>query len=564
MSFHICFFASESIMKLVLAQLNYKVGDIEGNTSKIIAAINKAKQKGADLIIFSELAVCGYPPLDLLEMPVFAQKCEEAVQAITKACEGIAAIVGSPIINYDKGKKVFNGAYFIENREIKNRYHKVLLPTYDIFDEARYFEAGKNLELISFKGYKIALTICEDIWSVDENTPYHENPLEELTKHHPDIMINIAASPFHVGHVEKRQEVIEANAKKYQLPLIYVNQVGVNTDIVFDGGSKAINEKGEVLCQASYFKEELVFLEFLGQDFSLRDTSLEMTKKEKRIPPKVESIYKALVLGIKDFFQKSGFKTAVLGLSGGIDSAVILALACEALGIENVHSILMPSTFSSGHSVSDSEQMCKGLGCSYDIIPIQSAFDEFTRLLKPIFNDKPFDHTEENLQARSRGILLMAYSNKKGNILLNTSNKSELAVGYGTLYGDMCGGLSPLGDLYKTQVYQLASYINSKKEIIPVNIITKPPSAELRPDQKDSDSLPDYEILDKILYCFIEEQLSVNEIIKQGFNKELVEKTISLVVNSEYKRYQAPPVIRVSSKAFGIGRRIPLVGKKFF
>lgn len=546
-------------MKIAVCQLNFKIADFDGNSEKIIAAINEAKQKGAEIAVFSELSICGYPPLDMLENKDFIDKCDAAIKKISEHCYNIAAIIGTPIINAEEfGKKLFNAAIFIEEGKIKSIHKKSLLPSYDVFDEYRYFEPNKNWETVNFKNETIAITICEDLW---ENQPvensytrqklYTCSPMDELMKFSPTIMINIASSPFSFNHADTRKTVLCENAKKYNLPLIYVNQIGANTELIFDGGSMAINHSGKVFCELPYFEESV----------SIIDTDYTENNKVEFNNSQIDKIHKALVLGIKDYFYKTGFKKAVLGLSGGIDSALVLVLAEQALGKENVHALLMPSRYSSQHSVSDALFLASNLGITYDLVSIEAAFSSFETTLSNVFVGKQPDITEENIQARVRGTLLMAYSNKFGNILLNTSNKSEAAVGYGTLYGDMAGGLSVIGDLYKTQVYQLANYINSHGEIIPRNTIIKPPSAELRFDQKDSDSLPEYDVLDKILFAYIEQKTPLEEIVDLGFEKQIVEKVIRLVNSNEYKRFQTPPILRVSSKAFGFGRRMPLVAK---
>ncbi|PIP55085.1 MAG: NAD+ synthase [Bacteroidetes bacterium CG23_combo_of_CG06-09_8_20_14_all_32_9] len=546
-------------MQIALCQLNFKIADFEGNTTKIISAIKQAKSKNAVLAVFSEFAVCGYPPLDMLENKDFIDKCEKAVNQISEHCHQIAAIIGTPVINTNEsGKKLFNSAVFIEKGKVKSIHCKSLLPSYDVFDEYRYFEPNKLWQIADYKNERIAITICEDLWvnqpvenSFTRQKLYTCSPMDELLKFSPTLMINIASSPFSFNHSGSRKTVLCENAKKYKLPLIYVNQVGANTELIFDGGSMAINATGKVFSELPYFEESV----------RLIDTSTTSAEIQKNEMPAIEKIYKAIILGIHDYFNKTGFNKAVLGLSGGIDSALVLVLAVKALGKENVHALLMPSRYSSQHSVTDALMLTSNLGVTYDLISIEPAFTNFETSLVPIFAGKATDITEENIQARIRGTLLMAYSNKFGNILLNTSNKSEMAVGYGTLYGDMAGGLSVIGDLYKTQVYQLANYINSHGEIIPRNIIIKAPSAELRPNQKDSDSLPKYDILDKILFAYIEQKTPLEEIVELGFDKQVVEKVIRLVNANEYKRFQTAPVLRISSKAFGFGRRMPLVAK---
>ncbi|GGE62250.1 NH(3)-dependent NAD(+) synthetase [Pedobacter psychrotolerans] len=543
-------------MKIALAQLNYHIGNFEANTQKIIDHIKLAEDKGADLVVFAELAICGYPPRDFLEFEEFISFCEAAALEIATHCTKIACIVGLPVKNQVlQGKDLYNAAYFIENGEIKAIAKKALLPTYDIFDEYRYFEPSRTFSCIEFKGKKIALTICEDLWNINDNPLYVSNPMDELIKEEPDVMINIAASPFSYTHDDERIKVLSDNAKKYHLPVFYVNQVGAQTEIIFDGGSLVFDADGAMKAEMKYFEEDL-------QVFDLEE--IENVRNKYPQPERltdIEQIHDALVLGIQDYFKKSGFTKAVLGLSGGIDSAVVCALACRALGAENVMAVLMPSKFSSDHSVQDAIDLVNNFGCMHEIIPIAAVASAFDSVLAQAFNGLPFNLTEENIQARTRGTIVMAMSNKFGYILLNTSNKSECAVGYGTLYGDMCGAIGVIGDVYKTQVFELAKYINNERELIPVNTIVKPPSAELRPDQKDSDSLPEYDVLDKILYHHIEEKQGSKSIIAKGFDEALVQRILKMVNIAEFKRYQTPPILRVSPKAFGMGRRMPIVGK---
>jgi len=543
-------------MKIALAQLNYHIGNFEANTQKIIEGINAAKSKGADLVVFAELAICGYPPRDFLEYEEFIALCEQSVSAIATYCVDIACIIGSPVKNdVLQGKDLFNAAYFIEGGEVKAITKKALLPTYDVFDEYRYFEPATVFNCIDFKGKRIALTICEDLWNINDNPLYVSNPMDELIKEKPDVMINIAASPFSYTHDDERIKVLGDNASKYQLPLFYVNQVGAQTEIIFDGGSLVFDADGSMKAEMKYFEEDL-------QVFDLAEIENVKNKyPEQQRANDIEQIHDALILGIRDYFQKSVFSKAVLGLSGGIDSAVVCALACRALGAENVMAVLMPSKFSSDHSVQDALDLVNNIGCMHEIVPIKEIAEAFDQTLASAFKGLPFNLAEENIQARIRGIINMAMSNKFGYILLNTSNKSECAVGYGTLYGDMCGAIGVIGDVYKMQVFELARYINKDGEIIPVNTIVKPPSAELRPDQKDSDSLPEYEILDKILYQHIEMKQGTTAIINQGFDEALVKRILRMVNIAEFKRYQTPPILRVSPKAFGMGRRMPIVGK---
>ncbi|MBN2237670.1 MAG: NAD+ synthase [Bacteroidales bacterium] len=540
-------------MKIAIAQLNYHIGNFESNQNKMISAIADAKKQGADLVVFAELAISGYPPRDFLEFDDFIERCWIATEEVAKHCTDIAAVVGLPTKNkVSVGKSLYNSAAFLNEGKIQDVLHKSLLPTYDIFDEYRYFEPNTDFHCVNYKGTKLAITVCEDIWNLGVQDLYKIKPMDELMKENPEVMINIAASPFHYEQAERRKMIMKANVDKYHLPIFYANHVGAQTELLFDGGSLAYNAHGELVGDLKYFEEDL-------QVFDLNQLPEKAESKAK--PSKIALIHDALVMGIKNYFQKLGFKQAILGLSGGIDSAVTMALAAEALGSENVRAILLPSQYSSDHSIKDAEDLAKKLGSPYQIIPIKTIFESFEKELKPHFENLPFNIAEENIQARTRGVLLMALSNKFGYILLNTSNKSESAVGYGTLYGDMNGGLSVLGDVYKVDVFELARYINRNEEIIPWNTINKPPSAELRPDQKDSDSLPEYEILDSILFQYIEKRKGPREIIEMGFDEALVNRVLKLVNTNEYKRYQTPPILRVSTKAFGMGRRMPIVAK---
>ena len=557
-------------MKIVLAQQNYHVGNFESNTKKIIAAIEEAKEQQADIIVFSELSVCGYPSRDFLEFNDFINKCYAAIDEIKQHADSIAVLIGSPARNtIREGKDLFNAAFFLYEKEIKAEVHKTCLPTYDVFDEYRYFEPAYEWNIIKFKGKRLAVTICEDIWNLGDNPLYRICPMDKLMEQQPDVMINLSASPFDYTHDEDRKAVIKSNVLKYKIPMFYCNAVGSQTEVVFDGAS-LVFDKDANLCKSLPMFKEAIEAVTLNDNGSIDAPIIEPASRvpDKELTPaglepelNIAQIYAALVMGIKDYFIKMGFTKAILGSSGGIDSAVTLALAVKALGKENVRAVLMPSPYSTEHSVDDAVALSKNLENPYDIIRINNVYESFLATLKPVFNDLPFSLAEENIQSRTRGNLLMAISNKFGYILLNTSNKSELATGYGTLYGDMAGGLGVLGDCYKMQVYELAKYINRNKEIIPGNIIIKAPSAELRPNQKDSDSLPDYSILDKILYQYIERRQGPNEIKAQGFDAALVDRTLKMVNTNEYKRNQFCPIIRVSPKAFGVGRRVPIVGK---
>lgn len=557
-------------MKILLAQQNYHIGNFESNTEKIIAAINTAKEANADLIVFSEMSICGYPARDFVEFNDFINKCYTAIDTIKLHADTIGVIIGSLARNSNlKGKELFNAAFFLYGQKIIAEIHKTLLPTYDVFDEYRYFEPAYEWNVVEFKGKKLAITICEDIWNLGNNPLYRICPMDILIEQNPDLMINLSASPFDYTHGEERIGVVRDNVLKYGLPMFYCNAVGSQTEIVFDGASLIFDKKGNLCKMLPSFSEAIdgVILNDDGtidEPITTPNIALEESKSglfSLNETLNINQVYNALILGIRDYFAKMGFTKAILGSSGGIDSAVVLALACDALGSENVRAILMPSPYSTEHSVNDAVQLSENLNNPYDIIRINEVYESFLTTLNPIFKDLPFSLAEENMQSRTRGNLLMAIANKFGYILLNTSNKSELSTGYGTLYGDMAGGLGVLGDCYKLQVYALAKYINREKEIIPTNIITKAPSAELRPNQKDSDSLPDYEVLDKILFQYVERRLGPTEIKQQGFDAAIVDRTIKLVNINEYKRNQFCPIIRVSPKAFGVGRRVPIVGK---
>jgi NAD+ synthase (glutamine-hydrolysing) len=573
-------------MKIFLAQQNYHIGNFESNTAHIIEAIGKAKAAGAELAVFTELCICGYPPRDFLEFDDFISRCESAVSQIREHADTIGVIIGAPVRNKrPEGKDLFNAAWLLYEKEVKAIVHKTLLPTYDVFDEYRYFEPAFEWNVVHFRGMKIALTVCEDIWNLGDNPLYRICPMDQLMAQGPDIMINISASPFDYDHDDDRKEVIRLNVMKYQMPLLYCNAVGSQTEIVFDGGSLVYDAQCRLVAELTYFEEDYALIDTKtlwpavraeAEPVSVADERLKRLDRDMRVShisdpeqiisyltteKNIRQIHQALILGIRDYFSKMGFSKAILGSSGGIDSAVTLALACEALGAGQVRALLMPSPYSTSHSVSDAEQLSRNLGNPYDILPIKTIYQSFIETLQPVFGNLPFNVAEENIQSRTRGNLLMAVANKFGYILLNTSNKSELATGYGTLYGDMAGGLSVLGDVYKMQVYALAAYINRNREIIPASIITKAPSAELRPNQKDTDSLPEYEILDKVLYQYIERRQGPKELIAMGIDEALVRRILKLVNTNEYKRNQFCPIIRVSCKAFGVGRRVPIVGK---
>jgi len=545
-------------MKIAIAQLNFTIGHFENNKRLILEAIAESRNRNADLVVFSELSVCGYPPHDLLESDHFVDLCSMTVAEIATHCQDIAAIVGAPSRNPNVfGKRLYNSAFLLQHGQIQAIYHKGLLPTYDVFDEYRYFEPATNFQVVPFKNQRIALTICEDLWNLDMHALYPVNPMCELARQNPGFIVNISASPFAWNHLADRFKTFSETARKYRLPLFVANQVGGHADILFDGNSGAFNPQGGLVGGIGSFKEGIMVFD------------LESVHKNNAIPvvpasgelEKCDNIHQALVFGLREYFGKLGFQKAILGLSGGVDSALVLTLATEALGAENCRAILLPGPYSSQYSVSDSLKLVQNLKVNYDVISINQIYNTFMETLDPFFEGLPSDVAEENLQARIRAVVLMGLSNKLGYVLLNTSNKSEAAVGYGTLYGDMCGSLAVIGDIYKTEAYALARYINREKEIIPAEILLKEPSAELKPDQRDTDSLPPYETLDGILFRFIEMKMSAAEIIAAGFEAEMVAKVIRMVNCSEFKRFQAPPVLRVSKKAFGSGRKMPLVAR---
>lgn len=543
------------IMKIAIAQLNYHIGHFEGNLKRMLQAVETAKDQGADIVAFGELAVTGYPPRDFLEFKDFIAQSEHCVQELAKVTQDIAIVVGAPSHNpVPEGKDLYNSACFLADGKILHRAHKALLPTYDIFDEYRYFEPAHEFKVVEYKGKRIALTVCEDIWNIgNENPLYRTCPLDELQKQSPDFVINLSASPFSATQAKERLRILKENADRYKKPIFYINHVGAQTEIIFDGGSVAMSPSGEIYEEMVYFKEAIKTF-----DLAAVERGGRVSEQPKN---KIALIHDALVLGIRNYFDKLELKKAILGLSGGIDSAVAIVLAQRALGAGNVRALLMPSQFSSDHSINDARQLAQNLNVQYDTLLIETIYRAYEDTLKPLFMGTQFGITEENLQARSRGMLLMALSNKFGPIVLNTSNKSEAAVGYGTLYGDMTGGLSVIGDLYKTEVFELAEYMNKDAMVIPEHILTKPPSAELRPDQLDSDSLPDYDVLDRVLFEYIENRKGPGEIVEMGFEESLVRRILRLVNVNEFKRAQTAPVLRVSSKAFGMGRRLPIVAK---
>jgi NAD+ synthetase len=548
-------------MIIRLEQLNPTIGDVSGNVLLIEQAMAKAEANKVDLLVLPELAVCGYSPMDLMERPAFLDAIYQANDRIITNSGDTAVLFGTATPNNDTGRKCFNSALLAQNGEKIAEIHKTLLPTYDVYDERRYFEPGDALECIEFKGGTIGITICEDIWQ-NFRLPYlsyDKNPTKKLVQQGAEAILNLSASPYTRNKPSYRQEMLQQRANNFEVPVFYANQVGANSELVSDGDSMALNSDAEIVGRAPLFEEAHIDLHWQAETDTLENIGPAVAK----VPEKIAQMFYALKLGLEDYLDKTGIADdVILGLSGGIDSALVAAVAVEALGAENVVGITMPSEFSSEGSVTHSQQLAKNLGIECHEIAIKDIFEDFNSALAPFFEELPFGVAEENLQPRIRGALLMAYSNKFGNMLLNTGNKSELATGYCTLYGDMAGGLGIIADLYKHEVYEMARWLNEKyygEEIIPEEIINKPPSAELRPDQKDADSLPKYDILDPILEAYIEKQCSVTEIAEQGFDIETVQEIVALVDRNEYKRLQAVPALKVSDKAFGTGRRWPLV-----
>ena len=544
-------------MKLALVQTNPTIGDIPGNTARILAGLRAAAEQHADVAIFPEQAILGYPAKDLLLRRELITANVAAVEEIARECRSIAAIVGFAPPNEAKfGRPVINAAAVLADGAVRHVIHKRLLPTYDVFDEVRYFEPGGPQPVIELCGRRVGVSICEDMWSREEllaRPLYDVDPLRDLVAGGAEILINISASPYFLGKQDIRRNLLASHAQRHARPIVFVNQIGGNDELIFDGASCVVDATGAVRLQAAAFAEDLVIYDLDGPP----------NGPPRELPKRPAILHEALVLGLRDYTRKCGFKHAVLGLSGGIDSAVVAALAAEALGPENVHGVAMPSRYSSGHSVEDARLLAENLGIRFSIIPIQPMHAAFEEHLRPHFNGRPADVTEENIQARVRGVTLMSLSNKFGGLLLTTGNKSELAVGYCTLYGDMCGGLAVISDVPKTLVYALARYINGHagRALIPENTITKPPSAELRPDQTDQDSLPPYDVLDAILERYEERLESVEQIIAAGFAPPVVHDVVRKIQISEYKRQQAAPGLKVTSRAFGFGRRMPIAAR---
>ena len=542
-------------MKVFVAQLNMTIGDFKGNGEKIIRSLERARELKCDVVLTSELALCGYPPEDLLLHHAFIEEMEEGLNEIIPHTKGLIAVIGMARKNPRVGvKHLLNSAVIVEDGEIVGIYDKRLLPTYDVFSESRYFDAGSEVGVWTLKGRRVGITICEDVWQhagfVTE-TRYTRDPVEEMVGHNIDVMFNLSASPYHSAKPETRIQVCAEAAKSLKCPVILCGQVGANDQLVFDGYSVCVDASGELRGLGKGFRED------------------EMVIDLECLPPKrsldydpMENLHDALVLGVRDYFEKHGFTKGCLGLSGGIDSAVTAVIVAEALGKKNVLGITMPSEYSSKGSVQDSERLAKHLGIEFMKIPIKKPFSSMVELLNPFFKGRPADVTEENLQARIRGMILMALSNKLGYVVLSTGNKSEMALGYATLYGDMCGGVGVISDVSKTKVYSLARWINREKEIIPNATIEKPPSAELRPNQKDSDTLPNYGIVDAVLEGYVEQHLSITEICEKcDLSRTLVQDLVRRIYAAEYKRRQGPPGIRVTKRAFSVGRRYPIVHK---
>jgi NAD+ synthetase len=548
-------------MKIRLEQLNPIIGDVEGNTKLIKRALARAEKDDIDLLVLPELVVCGYSPMDMLERPDFVEDINQANAKIIRETNSTAILFGTVTSNDSGiGRKQFNSALLAYNGEVQAEIHKTLLPTYDVYDELRYFEPATSLECVIFKDRKIGVTICEDIWYNYSEVQYHTyrvNPAEELVKKGAEAIFNLSASPYSKGKPEGRTKVLFTHAEKLQVPIFYANQVGGNTELVSDGDSMAVSQNSEIVVRAPLFKEAYVDVFWEGQEIK------SLSSEKVRMPSQIEQIFQAIQLGLKDYLRKTGVtEKVVIGLSGGIDSALVAAIAVAALGPERVVGITMPSEFSSKGSITDSKKLADNLGIELHELAIKDIYNKTLATLSPLFKGTDFDVTEENIQPRIRGMLLMAYSNKFGHMLLNTGNKSELATGYCTLYGDMAGGLSIISDLYKSEVYEMSHWLNEhyfNKVVIPEETLLKPPSAELRPEQKDSDALPDYEILDGILEAYIENKCSIQEIVDMGYDLNTVKKITKIVDRQEFKRNQAPPGLKVSQKAFGNGRRWPIV-----
>ena len=539
-----------STVTLALAQLDLVVGDVAGNTAKILDYSNRARDElRADLVVFPELSICGYPPEDLLFHSGLRKRVLASLEAIRDGVKDIAVLVGFP--DYED-QTIYNACAVYQNGRRLAHYRKHMLPNYRVFDEQRYFTAGKDAAVFSLNGIRIGLNICEDVW--------RSSPAAASRAAGAEVIVAINGSPYELDSQQIREGAVRARINEVRIPAVYVNMVGGQDELVFDGGSFAMDASGEICFRAEPFRERLMRLELRADASGVRPESSTISP----YLPTEQSVYEALVTGTRDYVTKNGFPGVVLGLSGGIDSALILAVACDALGADSVRAVMMPFRYTSTMSQEDAASQAAGLGVRYDVLPIEPMYDATVRQLAKVFEGREPDVTEENIQARCRGILLMAISNKTGRMLLSTGNKSEMAVGYATLYGDMAGGFSPIKDCSKSLVYRLARYRNSISRVIPESVIARPPSAELRPNQRDSDTLPPYDVLDPILSAFIEEDLSVNEITRRGFDREVVTRVLELVKRSEYKRRQAPPGIRISRRAFGRDWRYPITSKYTF
>lgn len=545
-------------MKIALAQINPTVGDIDGNLRKIRAAGRRAETRGADLVVFPELALTGYPPRDLLELQAFIRKNLEALNQLAASTRRMGYLVGYVEPNPRPAQKpYYNAAALLANGKILAKRFKTLLPTYDVFDETRHFAPAPEITPIPFRGKRLGVHICEDMWHVSKlwpESPYRKDPIASLAKAKADVFINLSSSPFHRGKTRLRLELTQAHVARHGKPFLFVNQVGGNDELVFDGNSFAVDASGRLLAQGNPFAE----------DFLMINTQTHGSSDEWQEDSEIQQIHDALVLGLRDYTRKCGFKQVLLGLSGGIDSSVTAAIAARALGPQNVLGLLMPSPYSSKGSVTDAVALAKAFKIRTQKLPITPVFKSYLESLRPAFHGKRPDITEENLQARIRGTLLMALSNKFGMLLLTTGNKSEISMGYCTLYGDMNGGLAVISDVFKTTVYQLGRYINRLSPVIPEACFTKPPSAELRPDQKDQDSLPPYEVLDPIVEAYVESGKDVEDITAMGYERHVVERVLRSIDASEYKRRQAAPGLRLTSKAFGMGRRMPIARAPFY
>ncbi|MCI0452220.1 MAG: NAD+ synthase [Candidatus Latescibacteria bacterium] len=545
-------------MRIALVQLNPTVGDVEGNLARILRHLDDAHTRGAQLVVFHELVVSGYPPQDLLERRDFLAQCEAAIERVREASArlpGLGIVVGTPLpTRFGPGKGVANCALLIEGGKVLHRHDKLLLPTYDVFDEARHFEPGVAATPVDFGGERLGISVCEDAWNDPDlcRPPlYRVDPIAMLAEAGATLMVNVSASPFSVGKEAFRADLLRSHCRRHRVPFVMVNQVGGNDELVFDGCSLFVGADGGVRAALPAFEEAVQIV----------DTSADAPAIDHHALPELESIHRAIVVGVRDYFAKCGFHRAVVGVSGGVDSALTLCFAAEALGAANVLAVAMPSPFSSPRSLEDARALAENLGVRIEVVPIREAMDAYDRVLANLFRGRPKDVTEENIQARIRGNVLMAISNKFGHLVLSTGNKSELAVGYCTLYGDMSGGLAVISDVPKTTVYALARRINETRRVIPEYTITREPSAELRPDQKDTDTLPPYEVLDPVLDAYIEDRLSIAEIVARGFDRKAVEWVVAAVHRSEYKRKQAAPGIKVTSKAFGVGRRFPVAAR---